>query len=99
MAKPRKMTFTLDSDTADRIDRTAAQLGMPKSAVVREAVSEYSARAGRMTEAERVRILAIFDEVMPRIPKRPRREVDKEIAEIRKARRTGWQRGSDGARR
>jgi hypothetical protein len=92
MAKPRKMTFTLDGETADRIDRTAIQLGIPKSAVVREAVSEYSARAGRMTEAERVRILAVFDEVMPRIPRRPLREVDKEIAEIRKARHAGWRR-------
>ena len=91
------MTFTLDSDTADRIDRTAMQLGMPKSAVVREAVSEYSARAGRMTEAERVRILAIFDEVMPRIPRRPQREVNAEIAEITKSRRAGWRRGSPSA--
>jgi hypothetical protein len=94
MAKPRKMTFTLDSDTADRIDRTALQLGMPKSAVVREAVAEYSTRAGRMTEAERVRILAVFDEVVPRIPKRPASEVARELAEIRHARRTGWLRGS-----
>lgn len=94
MANARKMTFTLDGDTADRIDRTAMQLGMPKSAVVREAVSEYAARAGRMTEAERVRMLAIFDEVIPRIPNRSRREIDKEIAEIRKARRAGWRGGA-----
>ena len=91
------MTFTLDSDTADRIDRTAVRLGMPKSAVVREAVSEYSARAGRMSEAERVRILAVFDEVVPRIPKRPASEVANELAEIRKSRRTGWQRAAASA--
>jgi metal-responsive CopG/Arc/MetJ family transcriptional regulator len=90
MAKTRKMTFTLDGDTADRIDRTAARLGMPKSAVVREAVSEYSARAGRMSESERVRILAVFDEVIPRIPQRAASEVAKEISAIRKSRRTGW---------
>ena len=34
MARVRKMTFTLDGETADRIDRTAARLGMPKSGVV-----------------------------------------------------------------
>lgn len=88
------MTFTLDGDTADRIDRTAAALSMPKSAVVREAVSEYAARAGRMTEAERVRILAVFDEVIPKIPRRPPRELAQELAAIRQARRTGWSRGS-----
>jgi hypothetical protein len=90
MAILRKMTFTLDGETADRIDRTAARLGMPKSGVVREAVAEYSARADRMSESERVRMLAVFDELIPRIPKRPGSEVAKEIAALRKSRRTGW---------
>lgn len=89
MAKPVKMTFTLDAPTAERIDRTAARLGMSKSRVVREAVSEYAVRTGRMTEAERLKFLAAFDEFAPRTPTRPRKEVDAEIAEIRRARRQG----------
>jgi hypothetical protein len=55
-------------------------------------------RAGRMTEAERVRILAVFDEVIPKIPKRPAREVAEELSAIREARRAGWRRGRSRAR-
>lgn len=84
------MTFTLDGETADRIDRAAVRFGMPKSAVVREAVSEYSARGDRMSESERIRMLAVFDEVIPRVPKRAASDVAKEIAAIQKSRRTGW---------
>jgi hypothetical protein len=96
MAHSRKMTFTLDGATADQIDRTAARLGMPKSGVVREAVSEYAARAGRLSENERVRTLAAFDDLVPRIPNRAPREVEREIAAIRQARRSG---GRGGTRR
>lgn len=89
------MTFTLDGDTAERIDRTAASLGMPKSAVVREAVSEYAARADRLSESERVRLLAAFDEFVPKIPKRSARDVARELAAIRKARRAGGRSSAD----
>ena len=89
------MTFTLDAGTADRIDRTAASLGMPKSAVVREAVSEYSARADRLSERERMRLLAAFDEFVPKIPKRSARDVEHELAAIRKARRAGGRSSAD----
>ncbi len=88
------MTFTLDGETADRIDRTAASLGMPKSAVVREAVSEYAARAGRLTEHERLRILATFDDLIPRIPARATRDVEREITAVRVARHAGGRGGS-----
>jgi hypothetical protein len=94
MARTKKMTFTLDGDTADRIDRTAVRLGMPKSAVVREAVSEYAARAGRLSENERVRLLATFDDLIPRIPKRSAHAVEKEITAIRTARKAGGRRRS-----
>jgi predicted transcriptional regulator len=64
-----KMTFTLDDETAARIDRTAARLGMSKSGVVREAVKEYAARTGMLTDEERRRMLAVFDEMTARIPR------------------------------
>lgn len=73
----RKMTFTLDRETADRIDYSAERIGIPKSAVVREAISEYVARPGRLTESERVRLLAAFDELIPKLAKRPRLEVNR----------------------
>ena len=89
------MTFTLDSGTADRIDRAALRLGIPKSGVVREAVSEYAARADRLSESERTRLLAAFDEFVPKIPKRRAADIERELAAIRKARRTGGRSSGD----
>ena len=92
MAGTVKMTFTLDADTATRIDRTALRLGIPKSAVVREAVAEYAARAGRLSEEERRRMLQVFDDVVARLPKRPAKNADAEIAAVRRARSGGGRR-------
>jgi len=83
------MTFSLDRATADRIDQTAQRLGKAKSEVVREAVAEYAARVGRLSEGERREMLRTFDRFVPAIPKRPAAEVDTELAELRRARRTG----------
>jgi hypothetical protein len=87
-----KMTFTLDDDTAARIDRTAARLGTSKSGVVREAVREYALRVGRLSDEERRRILDVFDEVVGRIPGRSAAQADREIAAVRRARRAGGRR-------
>lgn len=92
MARTVKMTFTLDAGTAHRIDRTALRLGIPKSRVVREAVTEYAARAGRLSEQERLRMLEVFDDVVARIPGRPAQAVQVEIASVRRARRQGGRR-------
>ncbi len=89
---PIKMTFSLDEATAARLARTAERLRTSKSAVVREAVAEYAARAGRMSEAERRKALRAFDELVPRIPQRPAAEVDEELAALRRARRAGGRR-------
>ena len=94
MAKTKKMTFTLDDQTAKRIDRTARRLGLPKSRVVREAVREYAARAGSLSEDERVRMLNVFDDVVARVPKGSAAAVDREIAAVRKARQEGGPRKS-----
>jgi len=85
----RKMTFSLDRETADRVDQLAERLGMPKSGVIREAVREYAAQAGRLSDAERARLLGVFDEMVLRIPERPVEEVDRELGELRLARRHG----------
>ena len=65
-----KVTFTFDDATITRLDQAAARLAKPKSQVVREAIHDYSERVGRLSEAERLRMLRIFDEMLPRIPMR-----------------------------
>ncbi len=88
-----KVTFTLDDSTVAYLGRTAERLGKPKSQVVREAIRLYGEQAGRLSEAERTRLLDLFDEVTGRIPDRPRTEVERECEDIRAARRTGGRGG------
>ena len=89
MAPTVKMTFTLDQDTSARIDRTALRLGIPKSAVVREAVAEYAARAGRTSEQDRLRMLSVFDDLLACIPRLSAESADTELAALRRARQSG----------
>ena len=84
-----KMTFTFDSGSVSRLRRTAERLGKSQSEVVREAIRDYSERVGRLSEHERLRLLAVFDEVVPKIPSRPVRAVEAEIRAVRAARRKG----------
>lgn len=91
-----KMTFTLDGATADRIDRTAQRLGLPKSGVVREAIREYAARAGRLGDRERDGMLRVLDGVLAAAPSRTAREVDRELKALRRARREGGRRSPPG---
>ena len=87
-----KVTFTLDDQTVRSLRGTAARLAKPQSQVVREAVMEYAARAGRLSESERLRMLKTFDQVVPAIPRRSAAHVDRELGEIRKSRRRGGRR-------
>lgn len=89
-----KLTFSLDETTVEQLRRAADRLGKPQSQVVREAIHDYAARIGKLSEEERVRLLKIFDTVVPAIPRRPLREVEREIAEVRQARRQAGQRRS-----
>lgn len=88
----KKMTFTLDAAAVREIDRAAERLDISKSQVVREAVRVYGEQLGRLTAEEREAKLAAFDEVVPEIPPRPREEVEKELDELRAARRGGGRR-------
>jgi predicted transcriptional regulator len=87
-----KVTFTLDEETVTRLRLTAERLRKPQSLVVREAVAEYAANAGRLSDAERRAMLETFDRLVPAIPPRPAREVEAELREIRAARRRGGRR-------
>jgi len=92
----RKVTFTLDEATAARIDQVAARLRIPKSRVVREAIREYSGDAPPLNESEKTRMLAALDQLTRSPPTRTAAEVDREIAEIRRARRTDGRRHGRG---
>jgi predicted transcriptional regulator len=84
-----RVTFALDEATVQRIRRTAARLGKPQSHVVREAVADFAARADRMSEAERLRVLTAIGAIRSRKSSRTGRAVDAELEAIRRARRTG----------
>ena len=87
-----KVTFTLDADTISRLRATAERLAIPKSEVVREAIRDFSDRTGRLSERERQRLLEAFDRLVPGIPSRPLRDVERELTELRRARRAGGRR-------
>jgi len=91
-----KVTFTLDAETVGRLRQASERLSRPKSAVVREAIQDFSERVGRLSERERLRMLQLFDEVVPRIPRRPLSQVRREIEEVRRARRAGGRGGRPG---
>ena len=83
------MTFTFDERTVETLKQTASRLKKPQSVVVREAIQDYAARAGRLSDDERRHMLKVFDRVITRIPARSQAEADAEIAEIRSTRRSG----------
>ena len=88
-----RVTFSLDEETVRQLRATAESTKKPQSQVVREAVAEYAARVGRLSDAERLALLRTFDRLVPALPARPAREVDAELRNIRSARRHGGRRG------
>ncbi len=87
-----KVTFTLDEETVATLQKTAQRLAKPQSAVVREAIREYGARAGRLSEEERRRMLRSIDAFVSQPPTRDAGAVERELQEIRSARRAGGRR-------
>jgi metal-responsive CopG/Arc/MetJ family transcriptional regulator len=84
-----KATFTLDDETVETLRRTADRLGKPRSAVLREAIRDYAARAGRLSEEERRRMLRSLDAFLSHPSDRSQATVDRELREVREARRRG----------
>ncbi len=82
-----KVTFTLDDVTVSRIEEAAERLRKPKSAVVRDAIADFYERLGRLSEKEKAAMLRALDEYMSRPPSGSNAEVDRELREIRRARR------------
>jgi predicted DNA-binding protein len=84
-----KVTFTLDEQTLRRLENASQRTLKTKSAVVREAIAEYHANIGKLSESERSRLLAAVDRIMDRPAVETSDEVDREIAAVRKARKSG----------
>jgi len=87
-----KVTFTLDDETIGRLRRLAARLRRPLSQVVRESIKDYEARSDKLSDEERMRLLAVLNKIKKTPPTRSRAEVDAELREIRAARRSGGRR-------
>lgn len=88
------MTFTLDDETVAALRQASERLSKPQSVIVREAIREYGARAGRLNEEERRRMLRSIDAVLTQPPTRPVAAVDRELRDLRDARRRGGRRSS-----
>jgi predicted transcriptional regulator len=84
-----KLTFSVDEATVRTLKATAERLKKSQSLVVREAVAEYAARSGRLTETERRRMLTALDAMIERPPTRPQSAVTREVRQIQRARRQG----------
>lgn len=89
-----KVTFTLDQATVARLQDAAARLAKPKSEIVREAILDFHDRLDRLSERERTRLLKVFDEYVTAMPLENSTGVDREISEIRRARRAGGRRAN-----
>ena len=87
-----KVTFSLDDETVEQIRRAATRLGKAQSHIVREAVAEYAARADRLSERDRLRLLGVIEDIGKRAPTRSAKAVDAELATVRSARRAGGRR-------
>lgn len=82
-----KVTFTLAEETVATLRRSAARLRKPQSAIVREAIAEHAGRIGRLSDAERTRMLRALDAYLLQPPTRTDAETDAELREIRLSRR------------
>jgi predicted transcriptional regulator len=87
-----KLTFSLDDSTVRLLKDTAERSRKPQSAIVREAIAHYAAREDILSAGERDRLLGALREIKRRPPTRPTAEVDRELRDIRRSRRTGWSR-------
>jgi hypothetical protein len=90
-----KVSFTLDQVAMEKLQEAATRLALPKSEIVRKAILEFHDRLGRlMSERERFVMLRAFDELVPKIPSRGAAAVNRELAAVRQARRSGGRRTS-----
>ncbi|HEX5108078.1 MAG TPA: ribbon-helix-helix domain-containing protein [Vicinamibacterales bacterium] len=90
-----KLTFSLDPETVQLLRAVSERRRKPQSLVVREAIAEYAARDEKLTDAERARKLEVLATLASLPSTRGQASVDRELREVRRARRAGWRRPSD----
>lgn len=71
-----------------RLQDAAERLAVSQSEIVRQAIMEFHDRMGRLSDFERSKILRAFDALIPQIPERSAAEVQAELAEVRRARKS-----------
>ena len=91
-----KVTFSLAPETVALLNDAAERLSKPKSHVVRDAIHDFHARVDRLSESERIRMLAALDQLASAPVSRPASEVEREIEEVRASRRAGGRQTSSG---
>jgi hypothetical protein len=75
-----------------KVTFTVERLRKSQSLVFREAIAEYAARAGRLTDAEQRHMLATIDRMLQRPATRSAADVTRETQGVRRARRQGGRR-------
>jgi hypothetical protein len=87
-----KLTFSLDDATVAELKRLARQTRKPQSVIVRDAIARYGAEPDRYSAEEAAARARQLELLLGKIPPRPQRAVDEELAAIRTARRRGGRR-------
>jgi predicted DNA-binding protein len=87
-----KLTFSLDEETVEALRKAARRSGKPQSLIVREAIADYTTRDERLSDADRDRLLGALRRIRSRPSTRSQAEVDRELRQIRRSRRSGWSR-------
>jgi hypothetical protein len=87
-----KLTFSLDDGVVRMLKEAADRTRKPQSLIVREAIAQYAAREETLPPETRERLLGVVRQIKRRPPTRPQSEVDRELREIKRSRRTGWSR-------
>ena len=89
-----KLTFSLDDQTVDALRKAAERTRKPQSLIVREAIAEYTSREERLSDSERARLIGVLRRIGTRPTTRSQADVDRELQEIRRSRRTAWNRAA-----
>ena len=98
MGMATKVTFTVDEATVARLNEASRRLGMPKSQVVRDAILDFYDRIGKLSERERRSALHVLDEFFARPASADSRAVDRELRQLRAARRSGGRKSGGRSR-
>ena len=89
-----KLTFSLDDATVEALRTAARRTGKAQSLIVREAIAQHTAREDRLSDPDRERLLGVLRHIRKRPATRPTADVDRELQDIRRSRRTGWSRAA-----